>query len=460
MQTSNCLQCAEFSVSGWMLDKLSQSTLLSNDAVLDATALKVAAYIIRLLLVTPLLTLCSVVDLACWSLKTVTIYPVYLRGLGAHLVDLINTIAMPFFAFGMALANNLPYEKAIFQLDSDPPRSVPIVDWNNITDPNAIVKKCTLLIAAVLMYDIEKVDKLLKLKADPNLCDPAGHTPITDVARIGRDSHLDVNKKKSIEIAKLLLDNGALINKLDKFGCSALGLALMNDFQSLASLFLKRGADPLLVQGDSTIPLFKYITQKERPLYFLINQMLESVLDPNGMPDEIITAGPLKGCTKNALAVASCFYIGTGLMSHLSPKHRLGLDTASLADLWKFSEAASDFRRTNYSEVLRVTAATKGKNWLTKEQTVKLMKRVATFNETEQQFENPYMQALFVLNKYGVINSDHIKAWVPQVTRGVIGKASEELFSSFATFAPDMSKDLCALIAKYAHWESPPSTLA
>lgn len=108
MAIYNQLQPPAQSLTGCMLSQLSQIPLLSNNTILDGCTEKVSAYAIRLLLVTPLLTLCAAADLTVWALKTVCVYPVYLSGVLNHLITLVTLITFPILALLSAVANRLP----------------------------------------------------------------------------------------------------------------------------------------------------------------------------------------------------------------------------------------------------------------------------------------------------------------------------------------------------------------
>lgn len=460
-----CLQFAESSETGWVIDLLSQSSLLSNDAVLDTTTSKVAAFMIKFFLVVPLITVCSAIDLGFWLLKTVCIIPVCLRGIKAHLVDLINIVVMPILVLGLALVNRLPDKRPLTNvqmqnhrpsdpnnptsptvLRAEPPPKVRTTRVRQkVADPNAISSPFTLLTAKVFDHDVEGVENLLQQGANPNLIDPAQFTPLTELVSCVsfNDMRLQGKKRnrtiyKMTQIAGLLISHGALVNALDKSGRTPLGLALAYQHKELASKFLLNGADPLLVQGDGSIPLLRYAFE---PTVHIDTKllMLARILNPSSNPDVEIETGPLKGCTKRALAIA--LYIG-GAVTPIILEAKEVPDTILLCDLWKLFESNS---------------------WMSPpspEGKIALMKQVVTYDEANERFSNPYVQAFsFVLRHCPQMSFAGSKKVLHEITTGVTAKTTAELFKTFADFAPEMSKDLCSIISNYAVWEPPQPTI-
>lgn len=108
MKVPSVLQPCWHSLSGVVLDKLSQSSFLGNGAVLKSTAAKGAAWAVKFFLVTPVLTACAAIDLLWWTVRTVIVLPIFIDGPTHHFTDLLSTLVLPITAFVCALFNQLP----------------------------------------------------------------------------------------------------------------------------------------------------------------------------------------------------------------------------------------------------------------------------------------------------------------------------------------------------------------
>lgn len=89
------------------------------------------------------------------------------------------------------------------------------------------------------------VQLLLSKGAEINLCDEDGTSPLSIACQEGHDI-----------IVQILLRNGAEINLCDKEGTSPLALACHNGHDSIVDLLLGNGAEINLCDNDGTSPLF------------------------------------------------------------------------------------------------------------------------------------------------------------------------------------------------------------
>lgn len=333
MEIYNQLLPAESTISGWMLDKLSKSTLFSNDAEITQ---RVAAYAIRLLFVTPLLTLCAAADLTFWSLKTVCIYPVYVSGIYEHALELIRILVLPIFALAFAFADCLPTKQpttVIVNRQPPPPAPVevpapavenrqqppahdappparteapapaivnrqpppaqppapealpPPASAVDVAPPPAILQPAphllnlSRLILAVETLDVKLVRQLLEANANPNRIN--NKSPLCELAKISPDNDI-FDEQKMLAIATLLLDKGASVE--GQSDSSPLNWSAWNGHLTLAKLLLDRGANPNSVSEDKKFnPLRSAIEcfacSNERKL-----QMITLLLDHGAKP--------------------------------------------------------------------------------------------------------------------------------------------------------------------------------
>lgn len=264
---------------------LAGSSLLSNNAELNSTAAKAAAWALKILVVVPLITVCAALDIVWWTCKTITVYPAYCAGAKAHFTDLFLFIITPITAAICALFNHLPP-----------------APW-------------TPLQVAVGRNELDTVKQLLAGGADPNetLLDPP-HTPL-DIALNHRNE----------EMVTLLLDHPNIqINNLRK----GLHTPLAQMIETLSSvqrnnqapeikkitdiirMLLMKGAipnkarlenDTYLVGGTALSWFLKSIDHERVPDYFeIVELMLKNDANPNcydllqhalqcNLPENIIT---------------------------------------------------------------------------------------------------------------------------------------------------------------------------
>jgi hypothetical protein len=95
------------------------------------------------------------------------------------------------------------------------------------------------LIKAIEKGDKEKVKELLDKRAEINIRDNDGWTPL-----------MYASKNNDLEIIKLLLEKGANVNLTDKYGQTALILASANGHKEAVELLLEKGADVNIQDED------------------------------------------------------------------------------------------------------------------------------------------------------------------------------------------------------------------
>lgn len=152
----------------------------------------------------------------------------------------------------------------------------------------------TLLHVAAGQGDLNTVDLLLSLGADPNVRDGGGHTPLYAVGnecRIARGAEVvralvragaNVNardglmqatalhmaaRRDSVHVAASLLDRGADIEARDKRGDTPLRRAVNCNQTAVAALLLSRGADPHAKGSRNLTPLRAARTAAMRQLF-------------------------------------------------------------------------------------------------------------------------------------------------------------------------------------------------
>lgn len=283
--------------SSYTLNAIAESPLVGNNATPESTTEKVAAYVIKIFIITPLLTVCVTMDLIYWSLKTITIYPAYLRGCKNHLYDLVVLLALPILTFAMAITNSLPTIEPQRQMPSpepqepvrDPPTSptpirpvvqplpipqrpatatprltpvaprpvtAPIKNTSSFREripaptPTINEPKVVLGPEDTLWKEINKesyyegpdytrVSQLLEGGLNPNFL-RNGMTPLSKVVMEGR-----------YDLARLLITHGADLNFPITMGEFPLVQAILKKDFHEARYFIDRGANPDLISPGS-----------------------------------------------------------------------------------------------------------------------------------------------------------------------------------------------------------------
>lgn len=367
------------------------------------------------------------------------------------------------------------------------------------------------LATAIEALDVESVRKLLKDNADPNSSN--GKSPLSILTQIRPSDDIDEMPKR-LAISNLLLDSGAQINRLDEFGRSPLGRAAATHLLDLAKLFILRGADTNLADNDllrgtplchalthnhinpedfeekifsmvelllnnhvdpnkkisGLLPLnatIKYLPKvskllvekganlflddetKLTPLFSISSQhsqalfkfMAAKLLDPAQDPDRIIPEGKLRGCSPRALLIT----ITSSEQKEFFEEIRTAatpIDTTVLTNVWKL------LRKTSTEYMLYSEKAL-----------IARMKKISDYSDTSQCFQDPYFQAItatFSQNRTALHNGKVLaewRRWIHKVSSDAVTKTTNTIFHTFETINPDMSKDLCRLIASYAQLE-------
>jgi ankyrin repeat protein len=105
----------------------------------------------------------------------------------------------------------------------------------------------SLLSHAAESSNVEIIEMLLAANADVNVpSDGIGYPPITLAAG-----------KKCFDCVKRLAEKGAIIDRRDKLGCTALFYAACNDDAPLVEYLLSRGANPLAANRAGHTPAFR-----------------------------------------------------------------------------------------------------------------------------------------------------------------------------------------------------------
>jgi len=128
--------------------------------------------------------------------------------------------------------------------------------------------KTTLLMTAVCLELVKSVKLLLECGADPNLKNIYGKTPLHLLPDVQPIEHPSWEKR--IEIANLLLKNGADISILDNNNREPLWYAIFymkkpEDIE-LVKLLLKSGGNPNFKVGPDISPLDQAIRMNYQPL--------------------------------------------------------------------------------------------------------------------------------------------------------------------------------------------------
>lgn len=246
---------------------LSKSSLLSNNEQLQNTAAKVAAWILKITIIAPLLTVCAAFDLTWWICKTITVYPAYCAGARQHFSDLLLFITAPIIVTLTAIFNRLP--------------------------PTPL----TPLQIAVRLNDLDTAKSLLANGADPNetaigSIKTPRLTPLEIASTLGYEEMV----KLLVEHPKIQLDNlltslwsplGQAIHGLDEAVRTSQN-AKAQTYTNIIKLLLLNGVDPNLRmdpydnQSEGTNALSRYLAR----MHFAKNYSIPSRTFPSY--DEIV----------------------------------------------------------------------------------------------------------------------------------------------------------------------------
>ncbi|MFF9000639.1 ankyrin repeat domain-containing protein [Streptomyces achromogenes] len=104
----------------------------------------------------------------------------------------------------------------------------------------------TPLHAAALHGELAEVERLIAAGADPGVADSNGFTPLHLAAQEGHAG-----------VAQVLLDAGAEVDRRNRFGNTALFVAVFNSRGrgDVISLLRERGADPMAENSSGQTPL-------------------------------------------------------------------------------------------------------------------------------------------------------------------------------------------------------------
>lgn len=491
--TTDALQPPDIYLSGWIIEKLTKCKLLSRTIPLDTVLEKTASIAIKVFLAA-LFTLTAIVDLAYWSLRTVTIIPIYLRGFKNHLHDLRSTLLLPITTiFEAIFYNQLP------TVWSTKP-------WTQLTGED--------LEKAIKNRELDKITECLEAGVKPNGMNMQGKTPLTMLAEAHFISDADMQKR--IAIAKVLVEHGAGIDRgdahgrtplgwaafrshtalvaalielgadvncredswqhgtpltnaisgikeedqelvklvtliLDKganpnqFGCdwySPLVSAIRHQRPKICELLIERGADPFLKDKSDNIPLLAAGTQKAESIFTNIATKLLAITKD---PDAVIQQDTFTNCSLLALitviAASRPKESLIGLKDAVKP-----LDTSTLANVWKLLQR-------------NLPAAT------AKHDLLGPMSNINLYNNITNKFQDPYFQAInliFDRSLTALFTTESCEAWrkwIQDVSTEAMTKTTDAVFQAFEINNRDMSKDLCRLIASYAQLD-PVGTVA
>lgn len=156
-------------------------------------------------------------------------------------------------------------------------RNLPMTELllQNGAKPNLLSDGSTPLLLAVLLSEQDLVKVLLQYRADPNIPDNSGRTPLhcalsqPSILQVLLGSKPEVNTKtkegetplywaSSAGLApavELLLKNGADPNIADSHGNTPLHLAALKSYKEIVELLLAKGADPNARNSDGKTPL-------------------------------------------------------------------------------------------------------------------------------------------------------------------------------------------------------------
>ena len=113
----------------------------------------------------------------------------------------------------------------------------------------------------------ELVEFLLNNKADPNITDHNGITPLSSACHKGY-----------FKIVKILLDYGADPNKKTYDSTSCLNIASKGNYTEIVKILLKHNADPLIANNDGLLPIKTAIYNENDEIIDLLNKYTEKIL--------------------------------------------------------------------------------------------------------------------------------------------------------------------------------------
>lgn len=295
------------SLSGLTIESLSHSSLLSNDAKLSVTG-QVAAYVIKLLIVLPLLLVCSAADLTLWTVKTIAVFPILYAGKQQHFTDLLATVVFPVIAIFNLFCNRIPLaNRTPFQVNAkdESERRTRLHDaasHNDLytikrlhkagADLNAIAKYSGSALQIAVEREYEDIVRYLleqnvKINADiDNLHDHPLHHAIN---LLMQHPHPDPRSEVLVRIIKLLLEHGASPNSSDPERPTMLSHFFSRIpptspfYDEIVELMFSKGADPnCTVNGQA---LLTYAIEKGRSLK-MVQKLLKHGADAqcNGAP--------------------------------------------------------------------------------------------------------------------------------------------------------------------------------
>ena len=165
--------------------------------------------------------------------------------------------------------------------------------YNSLSEGQALIK-------AARLGDLAKIEWLLQRGADPNYADSKGVTPLLAATYHGR-----------VKIAQKLIDKGARLNVRPSGlrewafrassaplgdrelmasasrGDTPLLLAIRRDQGELVELYLQKGADPNLANGQAELPVF---VAAELGRASVVALLLKAGVDPNTMQKEVVNS--------------------------------------------------------------------------------------------------------------------------------------------------------------------------
>lgn len=261
------LQPQYHSLSGKVLHTLSKSRFLHNETEHENRLLAISACAIKILIITPLLTGCAVLDVLWWCCKTITVYPVYTSGIKSHTYDLFTFLTIPITTLIYAILNCIP------------PSPLPL----------ALGETWPPLHLAVFNNDLDAVKKLIANGANPN-------EKIIVFYHIRSATPLDLAVEKGFEeIVKYLLSLESInVNTTHNSSYSTLQVALhqlrsaanlqqTEKYIRIIKLLIQKGADP-----NHTYSLGAFV---RTPLLFFLDRISPKTPEFDVIVEEMLKKG-------------------------------------------------------------------------------------------------------------------------------------------------------------------------